>query len=290
MNVTSRISPIRRLRGYRTRPRFKGPSFNQIIPNLMTMIGLCIGLTAMRFAMEGRFGDAAIAILVCGVIDGLDGRLARLLKGTSRFGAEFDSLSDFLCFGVAPAFTLYLWAMQSVGGYGYIPGLMFSVCMALRLARFNASLDGAPRPAYAYNFFTGVPAPAGAGVVLFPLFLGLYAQSVGSDLLLTLARHPLFNALVLVGTALLLISTLPVWSFKNFKIPTAMVLPLLLGTGLFVALLVTDPWAALALGGVIYLGMLPFSRRSFRRLRQEAEAMHAADERQSPAAAPVADR
>jgi CDP-diacylglycerol--serine O-phosphatidyltransferase len=290
VNVTSRISPIRRLRGYRTRPRFKGPSFNQIIPNLMTMIGLCIGLTAMRFAMEGRFGDAAIAILVCGVIDGLDGRLARLLKGTSRFGAEFDSLSDFLCFGVAPAFTLYLWAMQSVGGYGYIPGLMFSVCMALRLARFNASLDGAPRPAYAYNFFTGVPAPAGAGVVLFPLFLGLYAQSVGSDLLLTLARHPLFNALVLVGTALLLISTLPVWSFKNFKIPTAMVLPLLLGTGLFVALLVTDPWAALALGGVNYLGMLPFSRRSFRRLRQEAEAMHAADERQSPAAAPAADR
>ena len=278
MNVTSRISPIRRLRGYRTRPRFKGPSFNQIIPNLMTMIGLCIGLTAMRFAMEGRFGDAAIAILVCGVIDGLDGRLARLLKGTSRFGAEFDSLSDFLCFGVAPAFTLYLWSMQTVGGYGYIPGLMFSVCMALRLARFNASLDGAPRPAYAYNFFTGVPAPAGAGVVLFPLFLGLYAQSLGSDVLLAIARHPLVNATVLIGTAVLLVSTLPVWSFKNFKVRSSYVLPLLLGTGLYVALLVTDPWAALALGGVIYLGMLPFSRRSFRRLRQEAEALHAGEE------------
>ncbi len=278
MNVTSRISPIRRLRGYRTRPRFNGPSFNQVVPNLMTMIGLCIGLTAMRFAMEGRFGDAAIAITVCGAIDGLDGRLARLLKGTSRFGAEFDSLSDFLCFGVAPAFTLYLWSMQTVGGYGYIPGLMFSVCMALRLARFNASLDGAPRPAYAYNFFTGVPAPAGAGVVLFPLFLGLYAQSLGSDVLLAIARHPLVNATVLIGTAVLLVSTLPVWSFKNFKVRSSYVLPLLLGTGLYVALLVTDPWAALALGGVIYLGMLPFSRRSFRRLRQEAEALHAGEE------------
>ncbi len=278
MNVTSRISPIRRLRGYRTRPRFNGPSFNQVVPNLMTMIGLCIGLTAMRFAMEGRFGDAAIAITVCGAIDGLDGRLARLLKGTSRFGAEFDSLSDFLCFGVAPAFTLYLWSMQTVGGYGYIPGLMFSVCMALRLARFNASLDGAPRPAYAYNFFTGVPAPAGAGVVLFPLFLGLYAQSLGSDVLLAIARHPLVNATVLIGTAVLLVSTLPVWSFKNFKVRSSYVLPLLLGTGLYVALLVTDPWAALALGGVIYLGMLPFSRRSFRRLRREAEALHAGEE------------
>jgi CDP-diacylglycerol--serine O-phosphatidyltransferase len=277
--VTSRISPIRRLRSYRTRPRFKGPSFNQVVPNLMTMIGLCIGLTAMRFAMEGRFGEAAIAITVCGAIDGLDGRLARLLKGTSRFGAEFDSLSDFLCFGVAPAFTLYLWSMQTVGGYGYIPCLMFSVCMALRLARFNASLDGAPRPAYAYNFFTGVPAPAGAGVVLFPLFLGLYAQSIGSEGLLAFTRHPLFNATVLVGTALLLVSTLPVWSFKNFKLRSTYVLPLLLGTGLYVALLVTDPWAALALGGVIYLCMLPFSRRSFRRLQREAEAMHAAEEK-----------
>lgn len=276
MNVTARISPIRRLRGYRTRPRFKGPSFNQIVPNLMTMIGLCVGLTALRFAVEGRFGDAAIAITVCGAIDGIDGRLARLLKGTSRFGAEFDSLSDFFCFGVAPAFILYLWSMHSVGAYGYIPCLMFAVCMALRLARFNASLDGAPKPVYAYNFFTGVPAPAGAGIALFPLFLGLYAQSVGSEMLLAIARHPLMTGTVLVGTALLSVSTLPVWSFKNFKIPSPYVLPLLLGTGLYVAVLVTDPWAGLALGGVIYLAMLPFSRRSFHRLRREAEAMQQA--------------
>ena len=222
--------------------------------------------------MEGRFGAAAVAITVAGAIDGLDGRLARLLKATSRFGAEFDSLSDFLCFGVAPALVLYLWSLQRAGGYGYTPCLMFAVCMALRLARFNAALEGAPRPAYAYNFFTGVPAPAGAGLALFPLFLGLEAKTLGWGWLLTVAQHPLFCALALVGTALLLVSTLPIWSFKNFKVPAEYVLPLLLGTGLFAALLVADPWAALAAAGLIYILMLPFSVRSFHRLRREAEA------------------
>ena len=185
------VSPIHRLRRYRPRPRkrprYKGPSFNRMVPNLMTMLGLCAGLTSMRFGLEGRFGAAAVAIVVAAVIDGLDGRLARLLKATSRFGAEFDSLSDFLCFGVAPPFILYLWSLQRGGAYGYAPCLMFAVCMALRLARFNASLDGAPKPAYAYNFFTGVPAPAGAGLALFPLFLGLEAQSLGWDWLLEAA-------------------------------------------------------------------------------------------------------
>lgn len=275
MSEPPRVSPIRRLRRYRrrARPRYKGPSFNRIVPNLLTLLGLCAGLTSMRFALEGRYGAAAVAITVAAAIDGLDGRLARLLKATSRFGAEFDSLSDFLCFGVAPAFTLYLWSLQRAGGYGYTPCLMFSVCMALRLARFNAALDSAPRPAYAYNFFTGVPAPAGAGLALFPLFIGLEAKSLGWDWLLAAAQFPLFCAAVLAGTAVLLVSTLPVWSFKNFKVPTEYVLPLFLGAGLFAALLVADPWAALAAGGLLYLGMLPFSVRSFRRLRREAEEL-----------------
>ena len=271
-----RVSPMRRLQRRfrpRSRPRFKGPSFNRMIPNIMTLIGLCAGLTAMRFALEGRFGAAAVAIAVAGVIDGLDGRLARLLKAVSRFGAEFDSLSDFLCFGVAPAFVLYLWSLDRAGGFGFMPCLMFAVCMALRLARFNASLDSAPSHAYAYNFFTGVPAPAGAGVVLLPLFVGLEAQSLGWDWLLTISRHPLVSAVMLIGTALLCVSTLPVWSFKNFKVPAEYVLPVLLGFGLAAALLVADPWAALALAGVAYLGMLPFSVRSFNRLRREAEAL-----------------
>jgi CDP-diacylglycerol---serine O-phosphatidyltransferase len=277
---SGRVSPIKRLRRFRprARPRFKGPSFNRMIPNLMTLLGLCAGLTSMRFALEGRFGAAAVAIVVAGAIDGLDGRLARLLKATSRFGAEFDSLADFLCFGVAPAFTIYLLSLQRAGGFGYTPCLMFAVCMALRLARFNAALDSAPGPAYAYNFFTGVPAPAGAGLALFPLFLGLEAKTLGVDWLLTAAQYPLFCAFVLIGTALLLVSTLPVWSFKNFKVPHEYVLPMLLGTGTFAAVLVADPWAALAAGGLIYLGMLPFSVRSFRRLQREAEAMREAED------------
>ena len=270
------VFPIRRLRRYRPRqrrrPRYKGPSFNRMIPNLMTMLGLCAGLTSMRFGLEGRFGAAAVAIAVAAVIDGLDGRLARLLKATSRFGAEFDSLSDFVCFGVAPAFVLYLWSLQRGGAYGYAPCLMFSVCMALRLARFNASLDGAPKPAYAYNFFTGVPAPAGAALALFPLFLGLEGKSLGWQWLVGIAQFPLFNAAVLIGTAVLLVSTLPIWSFKNFKVRSEYVLPMLLGTGAYAAVALADPWAALAGISVIYLGMLPFSVRSFRRLRREAEA------------------
>ena len=276
MTDRSSVSQIRRLRRYRPRPRkrprYKGPSFNRMIPNLLTMLGLCGGLTSMRFGLEGRFGAAAVAIVVAGLIDGLDGRLARMLKTTSRFGAEFDSLSDFLCFGVAPPFVIYLWSLQRGHAYGYAPCLMFAVCMALRLARFNASLDGAPKPAYAYNFFTGVPAPAGAGLALFPLFLGLEAKSLGFDWLLQASQFPLFCAAVLIGTSLLLVSTLPIWSFKNFKVPSEFVLPLLLGTGAYAAVAIADPWAALAAAGLIYVGMLPFSVRSFRRLRREAEA------------------
>lgn len=272
----ARVSPIRRLSGRlrpRTRPRFKGPSFNRVIPNLLTLLGLCAGLTALRFAIEGRFGLVVVAILVATVIDGLDGRLARLLKGTSRFGAEFDSLTDFLCFGVAPAFTIYLWSLAEWRGFGFVPALLYAICTALRLARFNAALDANPAPAYAYNFFTGVPAPAGAALALFPLFVGLEAQSYGWTWLEVAARFPGFNALVLIGTAALLVSTLPVWSFKNFKVPVEYVLPLMVGVGAYAALLVADLWGALALLSLTYVAMLPFSRRSYRRLREAAEAM-----------------
>jgi CDP-diacylglycerol--serine O-phosphatidyltransferase len=148
---------------------------------------------------------------------------------------------------------------------------MFAVCMALRLARFNAALETSPKPAYAQSFFTGVPAPAGAGVALLPLFLWLEADEQGWVRLANAAQYPLFVAVILVGTSVLLISTLPVWSFKNFKVPAEYVLALLLGTGFFAALLVADPWLALAAAGLIYVLMLPFSVRSFRRLRAEAE-------------------
>ncbi|PZW48292.1 CDP-diacylglycerol--serine O-phosphatidyltransferase [Humitalea rosea] len=269
----------RRFRHFRRRirPRFDGLSFNRLIPNILTMLGLCSGLVAMRFALEGHWEQAASLIVVAAVIDGLDGRLARLLKATSRFGAEFDSLADFLSFGVAPAFILYLWTVSAMGPIGFVPCLLFAVCCALRLARFNAALDAmptlAPKPAYAQSFFTGVPAPAGAGLALFPLFASLALDGWGWHGFAHVLRYPGFIALVLVLVGATMVSTLPTWSFKNFRVPRHLVLPLLLGIGGYVALVVAEPWAALAAASMIYGGMLPFSFRSYQRLRREAEEL-----------------
>jgi CDP-diacylglycerol---serine O-phosphatidyltransferase len=275
-----RLHRLRRPRRPRTRPRTNGPSFNRLIPNIMTMLGLCAGLTAVRFAIEGRWEHAAVLIVVAGAIDGIDGRLARLLKGTSRFGAEFDSLSDFLCFGVAPALVLYLWTLHDARGLGFTPCLLFAVCSALRLARFNASISDAPamplagpppKPAFAQSFFTGVPAPAGAGLALFPLFASLAFGEWGWAALARAVQHPLVVGVLLVAVGALMVSTLPTWSFKNFKVRADYVLPLLLGIGAYVAVLLTEPWAALAAAGLIYGGMLPFSVRSYAQLKREAE-------------------
>ncbi len=265
-----KIIPIGRKKPAR-RPRLSGQSFNKMLPNLMTLVGLCVGLSSIRFALDGRFGSAVIAVAVSGAIDGLDGRLARLLKATSRFGAEFDSLADFLCFGVAPALIIYLWSLQDWGAIGFLPPLMYASAMALRLARFNAALDTAPPAAFAYNFFTGVPAPAGAVLALFPLFVGLEADKIHLIWLRSVVGFPLFTGGILAGVAVLCISTLPIWSFKNFKIPTAAVLPLLLGVVVFAAVLLADPYGAGALAGLAYIVMLPFSLRSYRRLAREAE-------------------
>ena len=253
------------------RKRISGQSFNRMLPSLLTLVGLCVGLSAIRLALDGKFGGAVIAIAVSGAIDGLDGRLARLLKATSRFGAEIDSLADFLCFGVAPALVIYLWSLEDWGGIGFLPPLIFACAMALRLARFNAALDMAPRAAFAYNFFTGVPAPAGAGLALFPLFVGLEADQLHLVWLRGVAGYPLFTGGVLIAVGLLCVSTIPVWSFKNFKIPSEGILPLLLGVVVFAAILLADPYAGFALLGVVYIVMLPFSRLSFRRLSRAAE-------------------
>lgn len=175
---------------------------------------------------------------------------------------------------MAPSFVLYIWALKDAGRYSFLPGILFTVCMALRLARFNASLDGEEeRPKYASNFFTGVPAPAGAGLALFPLFLGLEAEKLGYTSLYEMTRLPWLPILSLIGTAFLLVSTLPVWSFKNFKVPAKYVLPMMLGIGAYLVALVADPWGVLAGMGVVYVAILPVSRMSFQRLRRAAEAL-----------------
>lgn len=258
------------------RPPWRGPSLNRLIPNILTMMGLCCGLVAIRFGVEGRFPQAAAFIVVAGVIDGLDGRIARLLKGTSRFGAEFDSLSDFLCFGVAPAMVLFLWTLHGPGPLGFVPCVLFAVCSALRLARFNAASiaePGAPlpppKPGFASNFFTGVPAPAGAGLALFPLFASLAFAEWGWDGLAHAFRHPLLAALILLVVGGLMVSTVPSWSAKRVKIAPGLVLPLLLGVGAYVAVLVAEPWAALAAAGLIYVGVILASIRAYRRMERD---------------------
>ena len=258
-------APLRRRKRPPRRPRLTGQSFNKMLPNLMTLVGLCVGLSAIRMAMDGHFGGAVIAIAVSGIIDGLDGRLARLLRATSRFGAEFDSLADFLCFGVAPALVLYLWSLNDWGAIGFLPSLMFASAMALRLARFNAAIDNAPPAAFAYNFFTGVPAPAGAITVLLPIYLSF----------LGLPQPPaMLTAAYTLLIAFLMVSRLPVFSGKTWRmrVPPEMVLPVFVGVIFFIALLIGYPWYILSAGSVLYLLSLPAGWKSYRDHERRAAA------------------
>lgn len=248
------------------RKRLKGLPFNRMIPNILTLLALCAGMTAIRFALEELWENALLAILVAAILDALDGRVARILKGTSKFGAELDSLADFLNFGVAPAIVLYLWTMKDAGQIGWILTLLFSICCVLRLARFNTGVDEPDAPPWAYNFFTGVPAPAGGGLVLLPMLL---SSSVGGGFF----RQPLVTGLFMVVVAGLMVSRIPTFAFKKFKVPNPWILPSMLFVGLFAATLVSAPWTTLSVVLVIYLASIPFSVRAYRSLKKKALAL-----------------
>ncbi|HLO76136.1 MAG TPA: CDP-diacylglycerol--serine O-phosphatidyltransferase [Magnetospirillum sp.] len=260
-----RADRVRRARVIRP-PRIPGLSINRLIPNILTLLALCAGLTSIRFGLHGAWEKAVLSIILAGVLDGLDGRVARLLHGTSKFGAELDSLSDFVSFGVAPAMLLYFWTMQGAGGLGWAMVLLYTVCCGLRLARFNTMLGQADLPPYAYNFFTGVPAPAAAGVVLLPMVASF---EFGSGFF----NSPTVVSVFLLGVSFLMVSTIPTFSFKKVRIPNAWVLPMLLIVGLLAAFLVTEPWKTLAVVGAGYVALIPISVRSFRRLKAQAEKM-----------------
>ncbi|PWC33751.1 CDP-diacylglycerol--serine O-phosphatidyltransferase [Azospirillum sp. TSO35-2] len=259
-----RPGKVRRPR--RPHPRLKGLSINHLLPNVLTVLALCSGLTAIRFAMLGRWEPAVIAILIAAILDALDGRIARLLNGQSKFGAELDSLSDAISFGVAPAFMMYLWGLNGAGSVGWIAAMAYAVCCALRLARFNSRLGVVDLPPWAYNYFTGVPAPAGAGLVLLPMILGF---EVGPQL----TGHAVLIVpwTFLVGG--LMVSTLPTFSFKGARVPAHWVVPALAGVGLLAAMLVSLPWWTLSLVEIAYLITLPFSVAQFRKLQRAAELM-----------------
>jgi len=252
----------------RTRRGLRGFSVNRLIPNVLTLAALCSGLTAIRFALQGEFRLAVIAIIVAAIFDALDGRVARRLGVASRFGAELDSLSDFLCFGVAPAFVLYLASLKDGGALGWVVTLMFPICSALRLARFNTALADAPPPVWTGSYFTGVPAPAGALLALMPLAISFEAESAWP-------RHALVVGVVLVAVAGLMVSRLPTFSFKKGRVPRHLVLPAMLGAALVMGVLASSPWIGLSLLGLVYVGLIPYSWLTYR--RQVAQDRRAAD-------------
>jgi CDP-diacylglycerol--serine O-phosphatidyltransferase len=243
------------------RRRFKAIPVRTLLPNLITLLALCAGLTAIRVAVEHNIQLALAAIVFAALLDGIDGRLARMLKGTSRFGAELDSLADFVNFGVAPAIIMFTWALDDLKSLGWIAVLVFAVCSALRLARFNVSLDATDTPAWKSNYFVGVPAPAGAIIVLLPI----YAEDLG-------LHWPSLTPLVLLYTlaiALLMVSRVPTFSGKLIgqKIAREYVLPVFVLAALFIALLLTYPSLTLAVGSVVYLAIIPLS--AYRYLAEE---------------------
>ena len=252
------------------RRRFKAIPVRTLLPNLITLLALCAGLTAIRLAMEEKLELALAAIVFAALLDGIDGRIARMLKGTSRFGAELDSLADFVNFGVAPALILYFWGLHELKSAGWIAALVFAICAGLRLARFNVMIDDPNKPIWAGNFFTGIPAPAGAITVLLPIYVTFLGAPMG---LVTVW----FTFLYTLSIALLMVSRLPVFSGKRVgkRVPPEMVLPVFVMVVLFFALLVSYPWQVLTLGTLVYLTCLPLGWLSYRE-HQRNDAVAAA--------------
>ncbi|MEM6382522.1 MAG: CDP-diacylglycerol--serine O-phosphatidyltransferase [Pseudomonadota bacterium] len=249
----------------RRRARRSGARFNRVplrivLPNMVTLLALCSGLTAIRLALEGRLELAMMAILLAAFLDALDGRLARLLKGTSRFGAELDSLTDFVNFGVAPALILYQSSLSTLDNLGWIAALLYAICAGLRLARFNAALDEPVEP-YRIHFFTGVPAPAGALLALLPMYFALLGGRWLTEL-------PLFVAGYIVVIGLLMVSSLPTLSGKRFgaRLPSDSVLPIMVAGAALIALLVAFTWHVLIALSLLYLALLPVGVMLFRRM------------------------
>ncbi|HEU5019265.1 MAG TPA: CDP-diacylglycerol--serine O-phosphatidyltransferase [Pseudolabrys sp.] len=252
--------------------RFKPIPVRMLLPNLITLLALCAGLTAIRVAVEGNLQWALAAIVFAALLDGIDGRLARMLKGTSRFGAELDSLADFVNFGVAPGLILYFWGLHELKSAGWIVAMVFAICAGLRLARFNVMIDDPDRPAWAGNFFTGIPAPAGAITVLLPIYLSFLGVEVN---LLTVWLTFVYTLVI----GLLMVSRLPVFSGKRVgkRVSPEMVLPVFVLAVSFFALLVAYPWPVLTIGTVAYLVFLPVGVWSYREhRRKDAAAMAAA--------------
>lgn len=235
-----------------------------LVPNVITLLALCAGLSGIRLAIEERYELALGAIVFAAMLDAVDGRVARMIRGTSRFGAELDSLADFVNFGVAPGLILYFWGLKPLGNLGWIAAMVFAICAGLRLARFNVQIEDPNRPTWAGNFFTGMPAPAGAITVLLPVYLFFLNIPVPAAVTLV----------YVIAIAALMVSRLPVLSGKKMgtRVRPDMVLPVIVMVVMFIVLLVSYPWPVLTVGTVVYLACLPLGWFSYRRHEQEDTA------------------
>jgi CDP-diacylglycerol--serine O-phosphatidyltransferase len=250
-----------------------------LVPNVITLLAICAGLTAIRLSTEGRMELAVAAIVFAAVLDGVDGRVARMIKGQSKFGAELDSLADFVNFGVAPGLILYFWQLHDLNNGGWIAAMVFAISGGLRLARFNATMDDPNKPAFAANYFTGVPAPAGAITVLLPIYLAFLGLPMPPAML---------TAFYTLLIAFLMVSRLPVFSGKTvrMRVPPEMVLPVFVSVVFLVALLIGYPWHILSACSVLYLLSLPAGWKSYRDHQRSAAAQAAAPADVAPSSPP----
>lgn len=254
-----------RLPGRLRNRSLQGYSLPAMLPNIATVLALCTGLSAVRFALQERWEWCVAAILIAGILDAIDGRLARFLDSASRFGAELDSLSDFVSFGVSPALVMYFFALHQWGGFGWAVVLLFSVCMALRLARFNTGSIEGTTPAWAAAYSTGTPAPAAAALAISPIVL-----SFEWDYLFI--RSPFFCGVILFAVALLMISAMPTYTLKKVHIPHKYVLPVMVVSALSTTALFSSPWLTLSIIALVYVSTFPFSMISYHRLAKKHEA------------------
>ncbi|EZP50372.1 CDP-diacylglycerol-serine O-phosphatidyltransferase [Sphingomonas sp. RIT328] len=269
---SARVAMPRRLP---RRPR--GLPLRAVAPNAVTALALCSGLSGVRFAIGGEWQSAVTMIMIAGVLDGLDGRIARMLHGESRFGAELDSLSDAISFGVAPALIMYLWALAALPRLGWISALILAVFCALRLARFNAAIDADDQPHKSAGFLTGVPAPAGAGLAMLPLYFWFWTDQ-------PIFANPYLVAMWVAFIALLMVSSVATFSWGSLRLRRTIRFEAIAGVVLLGAALVSAPWHTLSAICVVYLATIPFSVASYARVRRQRAGGGLPEARSTPSA------
>ena len=256
--MTKRTLPSRNVIKRKAIGKLKDAPFRKMAPNIVTLMALCAGITTIRYAILGKWTYALVCIFLASVFDGLDGRVARKLKASSKFGAELDSLSDFVSFGVAPAVLMYLWSVQLIPHWGWIFTLLFSAAMAMRLARFNTMLEDASVPEYWSHYFVGVPAPMAAAICVMPLLI-----SRGNAEWEFILRSPYLCSFLMLLVAYLMISRIPTLSLKKTKVSADFVLPLMILFVLFISCLLTKPWLTLGLFTLCYVLTIPVTIMRF---------------------------